>query len=219
MLRYIKLKPTWNEIISSSKGEEGDVKIMTQFYSTEEADNIYNKLTKHKQKNKDPSQHKIKIMGKEITIPRLQCSYGDDGLSYKYSGTIQKSKKWNKLYLTIKKRIETELKHTILFNFVLVNYYRNGNDYIGAHSDDENDLINNHTIASLSFGETRKMIFKHKKKKFKKKEIYLTHGSIVIMSGDTQKNWTHEITKSPSITNDRWNLTYRQFKIPKKLIE
>ena len=204
LLDLVTKTPKWKQLIKESDG--GDVKILNVFYTKEESDEIYNKL----HKTTKPEVHKIGIMGRTINIPRLQCAYGDDGLSYGYSNSETTAIKWNKLTKNIKNKLENEMNSK--FNFVLINHYRNGNDYIGKHSDDENDLIKNSIIASLSFGATRKMVFKHKENKYPKKEVYLPHGSLVIMQGITQKNWTHEIPKNPKITDDRWNLTYRQFK-------
>jgi alkylated DNA repair dioxygenase AlkB len=206
MLNYLNITPKWKTIIKED--EEGDVKIMENYYNKSEADEIYTHL--HKQIK--PTEHYIKINNKEIKLPRLQCSFGDDGMSYKYSGASQKSLEWSESGICNDIREKIEKEFNTKFNYVLVNYYRDGNNYIGAHSDADKDMIDNYIIVSLSFGATRKMVFKHKKKKFEKKEIYLTHGTIVIMGKDTQKNWTHEIVKNEKMEEDRWNLTFRQFK-------
>ena len=133
LLDLVIQKPKWKQLIKESEG--GNVKILDNFYTKKESDEIYEKL----HKTTKPEVHKIGIMGRTVNIPRLQCAHGDDGLSYGYSNSETKADKWNKPTKDIKKKLEKELKTK--FNFVLINHYRDGNDYIGKHSDDENDLL------------------------------------------------------------------------------
>ncbi len=94
------------------------------------------------------------------------------------------------------------------FNSVLLNYYRDGRDSMGMHSDDEAELGPQPVIASVSFGATRTFILKHKTSKATLK-LDLPSGSLLLMSGDTQRNWLHGINKSSRALGPRVNLTFR----------
>ena len=80
---------------------------------------------------------------------------------------------------------------------------------MGFHSDDEKELGLNPTIASVNFGESRRFIFRRKDNKNEKFELLLTHGSLLIMSGEMQHYWQHAIPKEPKKTKPRINLTFR----------
>jgi len=148
----------------------------------------------------------ITIFGKTHQIPRLQAWYADNEVEYTYSGKKLQRHNWNNLLLEIKEKIEniTSFK----FNSVLANLYRDGNDSMGLHSDDEKELGKNPVIASLSLGETREIYFKHKNKKLNL-VIPQASGQILLMYGKTQEYWKHEIKKTKKIKKPRINLTFR----------
>ena len=148
----------------------------------------------------------IKIFGKTHQIPRLQAWYADNEIEYTYSGKKLQRHNWNNLLLEIKEKIEniTSFK----FNSVLANLYRDGNDSMGLHSDDEKELGKNPVIASLSLGETREIYFKHKNKKLNL-VIPQASGQLILMHGKTQEYWKHEIKKTKKIKKPRINLTFR----------
>ena len=148
----------------------------------------------------------IKIFGKTHQIPRLQAWYADNEIEYTYSGKKLQRNNWNKLLLEIKEKIEniTSFK----FNSVLANLYRDGNDSMGLHSDDEKELGKRPVIASLSLGETREVYFKHKNKKLNL-IIPQASGQLIVMHGKTQEYWKHEIKKTKKIKKPRINLTFR----------
>ncbi len=100
---------------------------------------------------------------------------------------------WNNDLLAIKNKIESQFQ--FVFNSVLINYYRHENDYMSWHSDDEKELGERPVIASISFGGARKFAFKEKSQGAKV-EIELSHGSLLIMQGETQQYWKHAIPKS-----------------------
>ena len=148
----------------------------------------------------------IKIFGKTHQIPRLQAWYADNEIEYTYSGKKLQRHDWNSLLLEIKEKIEniTSFK----FNSVLANLYRDGNDSMGLHSDDERELGKKPVIASLSLGETREIYFKHKNKKLNL-IIPQASGQLIVMHGKTQEYWKHEIKKTKKIKKPRINLTFR----------
>ena len=148
----------------------------------------------------------IKIFGKTHQIPRLQSWYADDGIEYTYSGKKLQRHNWNKTLIEIKQEIERIT--SIKFNSVLANLYRNGNDSMGLHSDNEKELGINPAIASLSLGESRDIHFKHKNIKTSI-NIPQTSGQLIVMYGQTQKYWKHEIKKTKKFKKPRINLTFR----------
>jgi alkylated DNA repair dioxygenase AlkB len=149
----------------------------------------------------------MKMYGKEILLPRLTAWYGDENARYKYSGIVNIPLPWTEELLLIKHKVE-EISQT-KFNSVLLNYYRNGNDSMGWHSDDEKELSTNPTISSVSFGATRNFQFKHKSVKKSNQNFLLNNGSLLIMKGETQHNWLHQVPKTKTIIGERINLTFR----------
>jgi alkylated DNA repair dioxygenase AlkB len=148
----------------------------------------------------------IKIFGKTHQIPRLQSWYANNGIEYTYSGKKLKRHNWNETLIEIKGEIEkiTSFK----FNSVLANLYRDENDSMGLHSDNEKELGINPVIASLSLGESRDLYFKHKNIK-KSLNIPQKNGQLIVMHGETQKYWKHEIKKTKKLKKPRINLTFR----------
>ncbi len=131
----------------------------------------------------------IKVFGKTYKQPRLTALYGMNNASYRYSGITMFPKPFNSILKEIKTKIEeiTEIK----FTTVLLNFYRDGSDSNGWHSDDEKELGENPVIASISLGAERTFRLRHKKDKTKKKNLILQHGSLLIMKGETQHHWQH----------------------------
>ena len=148
----------------------------------------------------------IKLFGKNIKIPRLQCWYADEGCNYKYSGKMLERNNWHPTLLEIKSNVESITSQK--YNSVLANYYRNGSDSMGWHCDDESMLDRDSAIASISLGQERPLHFKHKNKDISF-AVKQTHGSLIVMEGETQKYWKHCIKKSKKIMKPRLNLTFR----------
>jgi alkylated DNA repair dioxygenase AlkB len=110
--------------------------------------------------------------------------------------------------LEIKKKVETQIGAE--FSHVLLNYYRDGQDSMGWHRDNEAVLGTNPTIASVSFGETREFQIRNYSKKEIKFKISLDHGSLLVMSGSSQHHWEHQIPKTNQPKGPRINLTFRK---------
>ena len=184
---------------------DAEVTYYPGFFSTEEANNYYNQLVD----KVDWVQNKIKMYGKENWVPRMEAWYGDAGMIYTYSGITQKPKPWFEELREIKTAIEPVAK--TVFNSVLINFYRDGQDRVGWHSDDEKELGDFPIIGSVSLGSTRKFKLRHKN--FKKNRLQtaldLENGSLLLMSGNTQKFWKHEIPRTSLPVEGRINLTFR----------
>jgi len=156
------------------------------------------------------SQQQIVVFNRLHNEPRLSAWYGDPNCSYTYSGITLTPKPWVEPLLTIKKACE-ELSGAI-FNSVLANLYRDGNDSMGWHADNEPELGPNPTIASVSFGAERRFDLRHRISN-EKVQIVLPHGSILVMSGETQSHWLHSIAKTKKVREPRVNLTYRMIQL------
>ncbi len=160
------------------------------------------------EKNIAWKQEGMMMFGKEIKFPRLTAWYGEEGKIYKYSGLVNEPIPFSNLLLEIKEVVESKVGEQ--FNAALLNLYRNGNDSMGWHSDDERELGINPTIASVSFGETRNFQFKHKRVADTLHNFLLTNNSLLVMKGTTQHNWKHQIPKSSKPCGTRINITFRR---------
>ncbi|RIA90402.1 hypothetical protein C1645_693551 [Glomus cerebriforme] len=153
----------------------------------------------------------FKIFGRPSKAARQTCSFGSDpNKVYKYSGTTAgvDSIEYPPSVKEIKEKIEEILN--IQFNFVLLNWYKDGKDYIGEHSDNEKGLVKLGVIACVSLGAKRTFIFRNKKNKKITHKINLENGSLIVMRGTTQQYWKHSIPKENSIREGRISLTFRQ---------
>jgi alkylated DNA repair dioxygenase AlkB len=154
-------------------------------------------------------QEEMKIYGRQIKFPRLTSWYGDSNKPYTFSGITLNPNVWTKELLEIKNKIE--LQFNIAFNSVLLNLYRDGSDSISWHTDAEKELGQNPIIASVNFGATRKFQLRHKETK-ERIDINLENGSLLIMQGELQHYWQHQIPKTKKDIGQRINLTFRFIK-------
>jgi alkylated DNA repair dioxygenase AlkB len=148
----------------------------------------------------------IKLYGKNIPLPRFTSWYGDKGKSYSYSGINSYPNEWNRGLLYIKQQIEKIAN--VEFNSVLMNWYRDGEDYLNWHSDNEKELGKNPIIGSVNFGATRDFIIR-KNDKSTKITIPLKHGTLLVMRGEMQHFWQHSVPKRKTVKDVRFNLTFR----------
>lgn len=152
-------------------------------------------------------QDVINMFGNSVPLPRLTSWYGDPGKDYIYSGIKSKPNAWNQGLLYLKHQIEA--KFSLSFNSVLINWYRDGDDHMSWHSDDEAELGVNPVIASANFGQSRDFVFRRKDDHSQKITISLKHGSLLLMQGEMQKFWEHSVPKRKKAFGSRFNLTFR----------
>ena len=184
--------------------EDGEVLYDPAFLSVGESQELF----KHLLEEIHWEQDEIVMFGKKILQPRKHAWYGDEGLSYTYSGLEMKARAWTAPLQAIKEKIETVYSST--YNSVLLNLYRDGKDSMGWHSDDEKELGKNPVIASLSLGQIRRFHLKHKQKKeIETLRLDLDNGSLLIMAGSTQHFWKHQISRTAKEVQARINLTFR----------
>lgn len=153
-------------------------------------------------------QEPIQMFGKRYMQPRLLAWYGDEGVSYRYSGIRHDPEAWSPGLASLRTRIEA--LSDARFNSVLANLYRDHRDSMGLHSDDEPELGSQPVIASLSLGEERVFRLKHRHdKSIRPIRLPLASGTLLVMRGDTQSNWRHEVPKQAKPCGPRINLTFR----------
>lgn len=151
----------------------------------------------------------VTVFGRTLPQPRLTSWHGDMGKSYTYSGLTVNPDPWTSELSIIRSRLIDFTGYQ--FNSVLVNYYRDGQDCIGIHSDNEQGLgpaPDNVVIASVSLGEARNFVLRNNETK----EVFsldLQYGSLLVMAGQTQKHFTHEVPRTKRQVKDRLNLTFR----------
>ena len=146
------------------------------------------------------------ILGRQITTKRKVAWYGDQAYEYTYSNVNRYALPWTLELLELRQRVEQLTGER--FNSCLLNLYHTGEEGMAWHSDDETDLKKNGAIASLSFGAERKFVFKHKQSK-EKVELYLEHGSLLVMKDTTQSHWLHRLPPTRKVSTARINLTFR----------
>lgn len=146
------------------------------------------------------------IFGRHIITKRKVAWYGDEEYEYSYSNFTKKALLWSKELLELKNIVEDVSKAT--YNSCLLNLYHDGSEGMAWHCDDEKDLVENGSIASLSFGAERKFSLKHKQSK-KTVSLLLESGSLLVMKDETQTNWLHSIPKTKKVNRPRINLTFR----------
>jgi alkylated DNA repair dioxygenase AlkB len=184
--------------------KDGEILFMKNFLTSTDSKKYFDIL----QSTINWRQEEIKYYGKVYPIPRKTAWYGYEGLDYSYSGINCNPEPWTAELLYLKKEIEQFLPE-VDFNSVLLNMYRDGNDKVSWHADDEKELGLNPTIASLSIGETRRFDLKHKDNPELQYKFELTPGSLIIMRGALQHNWLHQIPVQKKVTKPRINLTFR----------
>jgi len=200
-----------------SKQPEGDLinlgnatlRFFPKFIAHSDANKLFNDLCFEL----DWQQPDIQIYGKQVRIPRQQVWMGDQTSSYMYSGKAFAPQDWRQDVLQIKTRIESLVDHPL--NSVLINHYRNGQDSVSWHSDNEPELNATAPIVSLSLGATRRFDLRETSttgapsKRARRYHLALAHGDVLVMSSETQRYWQHQIPKQNSVIEPRLNLTFR----------
>lgn len=188
----------------------GRLDFLQTFLSPEEADVLLGCFLTHIRWQQDS----IHLHGKPVQIPRLQAWYGEPEASYSYSGLRLEPQPMFEELKKVRTRLEQQasasLGTPVLFNAALCNLYRDGQDSVSWHADDEPELGLNPVIASLSLGGTRTFSLQHKKDKSRKYHLELPHNSLLLMSGDLQHHWRHQVAKTRKVCEPRVNLTFRR---------
>ena len=180
----------------------GEISHYPGFYSALAADQfLHDLLNNHHWPNSN-----YVVEGRRFSLPRQQSWHADEGVVYSYSNNLLVTRPWTSVLTTIRQEIQKVLG--CQFNSVLVNLYRNGDDYVGWHADDEVELGVNPVIASLSFGATRKFSYKSTAAD-NAGDLHLRHGDLLVMEAGFQSQWLHSVPPDCQVINPRINLTFR----------
>lgn len=179
-----------------------DLIYIPQYLDAERAATLFTELLEHTVWE----QKEITLFENTYPEPRLTAWYGLE--SYSYTGVKQEKNPWTDTLNEI--RLELQRMCNATFTGVLLNLYRDGNDGVGWHADDETEIRKNSTIASLSLGATRRFKLKHRyRDELPHKVFDLAAGDLVVMRGRTQQFWKHTVTKTAKRVPPRINLTFR----------
>ena len=163
----------------------------------------------------------IKMFGRDVLTPRFQQAYG---MSYHFSGNSYLSKPLPDLIQhcvdTMQAMVvDPATTHKTLLTAIIVNWYANGEHYIGPHSDDQPIVYPHSPVFSLSLGATRKFVFTAKSgnsrgasapnEMTKRLELVLEDGDLVVMGGTTQQSHKHALPKMKKCTEKRICITLR----------
>lgn len=152
-------------------------------------------------------QPAIRVFGRHTVIPRMQCWMGDAQARYRYSGLTLEPVPWHPELERLRRRVEACCQQ--LFNAVLINYYRDGADRMGWHSDDEPELGPAPWIASYNLGATRSFVLRRRGETRTRHSIELGHDQLLLMSPGVQHRWQHALPIRRSVQDARINLTFR----------
>ncbi|NP_001019687.1 DNA oxidative demethylase ALKBH2 isoform X1 [Bos taurus] len=200
---------TWGRI--RAEGLNCDYTIL---FGKAEADEIFQELEKEVEYFTG-ALARVQVFGKWHSVPRKQATYGDTGLTYTFSGLTLSPKPWIPVLERVRDRVSLVTGQT--FNFVLINRYKDGQDHIGEHRDDERELALGSPIASVSFGACRDFVFRHKDSRGKHPSrrlevvrLQLAHGSLLMMNHPTNTHWYHSLPVRKKVLAPRVNLTFRK---------
>lgn len=176
------------------------------FLSATEADSYFRILREQTTWQQDD----IRVFGKTYPQPRLTALYANNEKPYSYSNITMHPHVFTNEMEVIKNKVE-EITGAH-FTTCLLNLYRTGQDSNGWHADNEKELGKNPVIASVSLGAERFFHLKHISNLALKQKLLLEHGSLLLMQGETQHFWKHQIAKTQKQIGERINLTFRIIK-------
>ena len=148
----------------------------------------------------------VRVWGQDHQVPRLQYWMGEVGQDYQYSGKIFTASEWIPIVKELKQQVERVCQSP--FNSVLLNWYRNGEDKMGWHADNEAELGTMPSIAMVSLGETRTFQYRHNDNQVTE-SLEISNGSLLLMKPGMQSNYQHQVPTRKKISSGRISLTFR----------
>ena len=189
------------EVLVRVELPDAEVEYRREFFGPDEALALFDALRAEIRWER----HRVRIRGREVDCPRLSGWEGD--ATYAYSGITLRPAPWTERVAAVRRRIEAATGEA--FNSVLANLYRDGNDRLGWHADDEPELGPAPVIASASFGAPRRFLLRPKRGGASV-PIVLEPGSLLVMRGPTQRHWLHSVPPTRRPVGPRINLTFRR---------
>ncbi|MDQ8043130.1 MAG: alpha-ketoglutarate-dependent dioxygenase AlkB [Solirubrobacteraceae bacterium] len=139
-----------------------------------------------------------------LRAPRLIAAFADPGVS---GGGMDQEHPWPAPVATLRDRLAEEAGHP--FNYAIVNWYRDGTDFVGWHPDKIDLHVPDTSIAILSLGAPRPLRFRAIADGAPLAEFTLASGSVLWMAGELQRHYEHSVPKDPAITSPRFSITFR----------
>ena len=183
---------------------DAEVRLWPAAFAAAEASECFREL----RRAIDWRQEGVTVFGRRHAVPRLVAWHGDPGARYTYSGTSHEPLPWTPALERVRRRVQALAGCE--FNAVLLNLYRDGRDGMGWHADDEPELGPDPVIASVSLGAARRFCLRRRRRGGLRVDLSLPHGSLLLMSGATQRNWVHAVPKTAAPVGERINLTFRR---------
>ncbi len=161
-----------------------------------------------------PDQNRVVVFGKAHPVPRQQAAYSSPGgLSYTFSGLTVAAHDETEVPLLRELRELVQTRTGLSFNFALINFYRDGQDTVGWHADDETVMVKDSAIASLTLGAERDFLFRMKLDPAVKHKVVLRDNMLCTMLHPTNDEWQHSLPRRARVKQPRVNITFRLFKI------
>lgn len=192
------------------RNNDAIVWVMRNFISDKKSERYFNDIVSGRS-GIDLRERNIVVYDRICTQHRLiGFAAARAGLQYRYSGTSIASQVWPDWMADLCAEVNAETGTS--FNSVLINYYRDGRDYISAHSDDERMLGDNNAVAAIALGPgawQRPLVFRPRQGCVGNAiEVEMPPGALLVMAGNTQKNYTHEMLKQQGVM-PRMSFTFR----------
>ena len=194
----------WQAIDEAESGARETIWLRRDFLPGPEASALFEQLRAEIPWRQD----ELTLFGKTYAIPRLHQWYGDR--SYTWSGIEMRPLPWTPALEGLRQRVEAATRRR--FNSALVNYYRDGEDTVGWHADDEPELGPAPFIASVSLGAERDFALRRKlagDEVPERLKVSLPHGSLLVMCEGVQARWQHCLPRRKRVRAGRINLTFR----------
>lgn len=201
---------------------EGDTDVLENLLPQDLEDNIFDKI-----RNEIQWQRMSHQGGEVPRLVAVQGQVAEDGSIPVYRHPSDESPHllpFSPTVLAIKTVTEKHLGHSL--NHALIQFYRDGNDYISEHSDKTLDIVRDSYIANVSLGAERTMVFRTKRRdkdsscpadnpvfeemenpnELKKRRIQrarLPHNSLCCMGFQTNMKWLHAIRQDKRSDRDK----------------
>lgn len=158
-------------------------------------------------------EEEVKRGGKVFRVGRKTAHFGDEGVTYAYAGKRRVVRDWDNKskmgrfvkYLCgiVNKKLDTQ------FNYALVNVFA-PKDQLGAHSDNEADIVPNTSIAAVSLGAERDIVFRNKSDGKPILTLCPAAGSLYVMEPPLQTFKTHAVPRRARAAGNRMSITFRR---------
>lgn len=150
----------------------------------------------------------IFIYGKPCHMNRSVGFFSNLSEGYRYSGQMSAAKPLTERLATLLAYINQRFRAS--YNGILINKYLNGEDSISKHSDDEHALDPECGVMAISVGAVRKFRVRTKANSHMVVDIPTEPSQIINMTGDFQKEFTHEIPVEKKVKEVRYSFTFRR---------